>query len=189
MSRVFVIAALAAVLGGSGPARAADKYEIDPEHTSVSFKISHLGISLVHGRFNEVAGTAVVDADDPAKSSFTLTIPVRSIDTKVKKRDDHLRSADFFDVEKHPDLVFKSTRVKRTEKGLEVTGEVTLHGVTKPLTFELTGGKTGEFPPGTHRVGYTTAFVLKRSEFGMKTMLGPVGDEVHVEIGLEAIKK
>lgn len=191
MPRILITAALwlAVALPGNNPAWAADQYEIDPAHTSVTFKISHLDICWVQGRFNEVSGTATVDADNPAKSSFTLTIPIQSIDTNVEKRDEHLRSADFFDVEKHPDLVFKSTAVKQTDKGLEVTGDVTLHGVTKPLTFELTGGKSAEFPDGVHRIGYSAEFVLKRSDFDMKFMLGPVGDEVQVAISVEAIKK
>ncbi|QDU37703.1 hypothetical protein Mal4_20190 [Maioricimonas rarisocia] len=191
MARILFLAALVIVptLSGVGQARGAEEYQIDPQHTSVTFKISHLGIAWVHGRFNEVEGNVKLDTDDPSNSTFEVRIPVSSIDTKVKKRDDHLRSADFFDVKKYPELTFKSTKVRRKEKGLEVTGDVTLHGVTKPLTFDLTGGEKAEFPDGVHRVGYSTSFVLKRSDFGMTTMLGPVGDEVHAEISFEAIRK
>lgn len=191
MSRILAafVASATIALVGMCPAWASDTYEIDPDHTSVTFKISHLGIGWVHGRFNEVAGTATVNANDPTKSSFTLTIPVKSIDTKVEQRDEHLRSADFFDVEKYSEMTFKSTKVKRIGKGLEVTGDLTLHGVTKLVTFELIGGQTAEFPEGVQRIGYSTSFVLKRSDFGMKTMLGPVGDEVHTEISFQAIKK
>jgi len=191
MRHTFLIlaAACAVAWGVCGSAFAADRYVIDGDHTSVNFKITHLGISWVQGRFNEVEGTAVLDADH-AKSSFTMTIAVESIDTKVPKRDEHLRSADFFDVEQHPQMEFKSKRIRPTQEGgLEVTGDVTLHGMTRPLTFELHGGKTAEFPQGVHRIGYSTEFVLKRSDFGMKTMLGPIGDEVHAEISFEAVKQ
>lgn len=167
---------------------AADTYLVDNDHTSVQFKITHVGISWVHGRFNEVDGKVVLDSD-PAKSSIDISIKVESIDTKVKKRDEHLRSADFFDAEKHPAITFKSTKVRPTKGGLEVIGTVTIHGKSKPMTLELVGGKSAEFPPGVHRVGYSTSFVLKRSDFDMKTMLGPIGDEVHAEISFEAIKQ
>jgi len=179
---------LSVILGISSTTSASDHYEIDVEHTSVNFKVTHLGISWVHGRFNELNGSALLDAD-PTKSSISMNIKVDSIDTKVKKRDEHLLSADFFDAKTHPEIVFKSTSIRPTKRGLEVNGTVTLHGKTKPLTFDLIGGKTAEFPPGVHRVGYSTSFVLKRSDFDMNTMPGAIGDEVHAEISFEAIKK
>lgn len=167
---------------------AADTYQVDNDHTSVQFKITHVGISWVHGRFNEVDGKVVLDSD-PAKSSIDISIKVDSIDTKVKKRDEHLLSKDFFDAENHPEIKFKSTKIRPAKEGLEVSGTVTIHGKSKPLTLELVGGKSAEFPPGVHRVGYSTSFVLKRSDFDMKTMLGPIGDEVHAEISFEAIRQ
>ena len=165
---------------------AADTYMVDNDHTSVGFKIAHAGISWVHGRFNETAGQLLLDDANP-KVSFK--IQSNSVDTKVKKRDDHLRSADFFNTEKFPEITFESDSVEKIDKGLKVTGKVTLLGVTKPLSIELLGGEATEFPPGVSRIGYVSNFAIKRSDFGMKMMLGPIGDEVHMEIGLEAIKQ
>lgn len=167
-------------------ANAADTYVIDNDHTSVGFKIAHAGISWVHGRFNDTNGQLTLD---DAKSKISFKILTTSVDTKVKKRDDHLRSADFFNVEKFPDITFESTRVEPIEKGLKVEGEVTMLGKTKPITIELLGGETTEFPPGVNRIGFVSNFTIKRSDFGMSTMLGPIGDEVHMEIGIEALKQ
>jgi polyisoprenoid-binding protein YceI len=178
----FILAATPAFV------RAADNYTVDAAHTSVSFKISHLGLSWTHGRFNEVSGAFAIDAADPAKSSFTLNIKPESIDTGNRQRDDHLRSPDFLNVKQFPALSFKSTAVKAAEGGYAVTGDFTLHGVTKSITFHLTGGKMAEFPPGTKRTGYSTDLVLKRSDFGVGAA-GPIGDDVHVSISFEGTSK
>ncbi|WP_153556515.1 YceI family protein [Roseimaritima sediminicola] len=177
--------------GGSPSAQASaapGQYAIDNAHTSVTFKIQHLGIAWVHGRFNDVAGEFAVD-EDGKMTEIQMTIQVASIDTKIDKRDEHLRSPDFFDAEKYPEMVFRSTSIEPTNNGLQVTGKVTLHGQTRPLAFELRGGRAAEYPEGTQRTGYTAAFTLKRSDFGMKTMLGPVGDRVHAEVSFEGIKQ
>ena len=118
-----------------------------------------------------------------------MRIKTASIDTNVEKRDQHLRTADFFDVEKYPEMVFKSTAVRKVGDGLEVTGDFTLHGVTRPVTFTLKGGEKAEFPKGTQRIGFFTEFTLKRSEFGMANMIPDVGDEVRIFIGLEGVQK
>jgi polyisoprenoid-binding protein YceI len=173
----------------SSTTHAADSYQFDPAHTSVAFRIQHAGISFVQGRFNEFSGACTIDTADPSKSSFEMTIKTASIDTAVAKRDEHLRTPDFFDVKQFPEMTFKSTAVKKVDGGLEVTGNFTLHGVTKPVTFTLMGGKTVEFPKGTMRIGFFTEFKLKRSDYGMAKMIPDVGDEVHITIGLEAVKK
>jgi polyisoprenoid-binding protein YceI len=186
----FVCAAVLAVLSGAGDsATAADNYALDAAHAGVSFKISHAGVSYTHGRFNEVSGNFTIDAADPAKSTFAVTINPDSVDTANKRRDDHLRSPDFLNVKQFPAMNFKSTSVKAARGGLEVTGDFTLHGVTKPVTFVLDGGKTTEFPKGTQRTGYSTQFKLKRSDFGMDKMLEAIGDEVHVDISFEGTKR
>ena len=168
---------------------AAENYQIDPAHTSITFRIQHAGISWVQGRFNEFAGAFTIDANDAGKSSFEMTIKTASVDTNVAQRDQHLRTADFFDVEKYPEMVFKSTAVRNVDGGLEVTGDFTLHGVTQPVTFTLSGGQKAEFPKGTRRIGFFTEFTLKRSAFGMAKMIPDVGDEVRIFIGLEGVQK
>ena len=169
--------------------RAAESYQVDPAHTSVTFRIQHAGISWVQGRFNEFAGAYIIDPNDAGKSRFEMTIKTASVDTNVAQRDQHLRTADFFDVEKYPDMVFKSTAIRKVDNGLEVTGNFTLHGVTKSVTFTLAGGKKAEFPKGTQRTGFVTEFTLKRSDFGMAKMIPDVGDEVRIFIGLEGVLK
>lgn len=185
----------AAILAGLGTsslapaARAAETYAVDPVHSSISFGISHAGISDIHGRFNDFSGTFVIDKDDPSKSSFALDIKVASVDTNNAKRDEHLRAPDYFNAKQFPSLSFKSTKVKATDAGYEVTGDLTLHGVTKPVTLKLKGGHKVVEIRGTPKVGVTSSVTIKRSEFGMKTELGALGDDVHIIVGLEAAKE
>jgi polyisoprenoid-binding protein YceI len=173
----------------AAPSARADEYVLDDAHSGVNFKISHLGLSWTFGRFKDVSGTCTLDAAAPAKSAFNLSIKTDSIDTNNQKRDDHLKSPDFFNAAQFPALTFKSTAVKPVEGGLEVTGDLTMHGVTKPVTFTLKGGKTAEFPKGVQRTGYSTELTLKRSDFGMDKFLEAVGDEVFITISFEATKK
>jgi polyisoprenoid-binding protein YceI len=174
---------------GAAPARAADDYVIDGMHAGVTFKISHLGLSWIYGRFDSFTGDFTIDPDDPGKCSFALTIKAESIDTNNAKRDDHLRSPDFFNVKQFPVITFKTTSVKAVSGGFEVTGDFTLHGVTKSMTFPLMGGQKAEFPKGVQRTGYTTELTLKRSEFGMDKFAEALGDEVRIAISFEGSKK
>jgi polyisoprenoid-binding protein YceI len=173
----------------AGPAAAADDYAIDGMHTAVSFKVSHLGLSWTHGRFNDVSGSFRIDPADASKSAFSLTIKADSVDTGNTKRDQHLRSPDFFNVKQFPALSFRSTAVKASKDGYQVTGDLTLHGVTKPVSFALVGGRTAEFPKGVRRTGYSTELSLKRSDFGMDKMTGAIGDEVFIAVSFEGTKK
>ncbi len=164
-------------------------YKIDPAHCAVNFRISHLGISYVTGRFNAVQGEFTIDTNDAAKSHFSVTIQAESIDTGNKQRDDHLRSPDFLNARQFPVVRFQSTQVTKTDKGYEVTGDFTLHGQTKSITFELEDGGTAEFPPGVHRMGLTTSLKIKRSDFGMDGMLQAIGDDVFIFISFEGIRQ
>jgi polyisoprenoid-binding protein YceI len=184
-----VLIALVAFLTVAAPAHAADKYSFDPAHTGVYFKIEHLGISWTFGRFDDVAGKCTIDKDDPSKSSFAMTIKTESLDTNHKIRDDHLRSPEFFHAKQFPVITFTSTAVKAVADGYEVTGDFTLHGVTKSITFPLKGGKEAEFPKGAHRIGFTTELTLKRSDYGMDKLLNAVGDEVIIAISFEGVRK
>jgi polyisoprenoid-binding protein YceI len=118
-----------------------------------------------------------------------LTIKAGSIDTANPKRDGHLKSPDFFNVKQYPTIVFKSTAVKAIKDGYEVTGGLTMHGVTKSVSFRLTGGAKAEFPKGVHRTGFSTELVLKRSDFGMDRFTQALGDDVHIAISFEGVKK
>jgi polyisoprenoid-binding protein YceI len=189
MRRRVLSLALVLILGGVllGQGRA-DEYTVDPYHSSISFQIEHFGLTWVHGRFNEFSGGFTVEKGDPGKSAFALTIKTASVDTNNAKRDGHLRSPDFFDVKQYPTISFKSSAVKAVAGGYQVTGNLTLNGVTRPVSFTLEGGKTVEFK-GITRIGFSTNFTVKRSQFEMKKMVGPLGDEVRVSIGIEGIKK
>jgi polyisoprenoid-binding protein YceI len=203
------------VAGWSLAAGAPDSYVVDPAHTSATFRIEHLGISWVSGRFNEVSGKCAIDKTDPTKSTFEVTIKATSIDTNNAQRNEHLRSEDFFNVKQFPEMTFKSTSVKRaatTQPAAagastkpaqdypkpqpadanavhEVTGDFTMHGVTKPVTFVLRGGKEAELPKGTQRIGFFTEFSLKRTDYGMDKLPGAVGDEVKIAVSFEAVKQ
>jgi polyisoprenoid-binding protein YceI len=175
---VFACAAVFLAL----PAFAADEYAYDGVHSSVGFKARFLDISWIQGRFNDVSGKFILDRDDPAKSSFTLSIKVDSVDTANAKRDEHLRQPDYFDSKQFPTIDFKSTKVKGVPGGYEVTGDFTMHGVTKPVTFMFLGGREIT-AMGKKRVGFAAELKLKRSDFTFdKTAIGNIGDEALIVI-------
>ena len=186
-----MVMAATAVLG-LGMAATGDDYSIDPVHSSVSFQVSHLDLTWLHGRFNEFSGTFTLDPSDPSKSSFRMTINPESVDTNFSKRDGHLRSPDFFNTKQFPTASFTSTAVKPIEGGYEVTGDFDFHGVTKPITFTLKGGKKAQFMGG-ERTGFTTQFILKRSDFGVGVanpkLSKMLGDDIWVAVGFEGAKK
>ncbi len=175
---------------GLGMAIAGDDYKIDAVHSGVTFQIRHMDISWIPGRFNQFAGEFTLDPSDPGKSSFKMTIKPDSVNTNNAQRDGHLKSPDFFNTKQYPTIEFTSTSVAPAEGGFEVTGNLTFHGETKPLTFVLKGGKTAEMK-GVQRTGYTTNFTIKRSDFGVAKKVGPqmLGDDVFVNISFEATKK
>ena len=189
MRMLLRLALAIGILNGLGSTVTADDYTIDPAHSSISFKISHAGISNVHGRFNAFSGKFALDSSDPTKSSFTLNIKPESIDTNNAVRDNHLRSPDFFNVKQFPTISFKSSSVKAVEGGYEVTGDLSLHGSTGPVTLTLKGGGMAEMPKGVQRTGYVTDFIIKRSEFGVGKPGPGLGEEVFVSVGLEGTKK
>jgi polyisoprenoid-binding protein YceI len=182
----FVIASL--VL--SCVAFAADTYKIDGEHGTVIYKIAHAGVGNAYGRFNKPTGTVTVDNGAP--TAFELEIKTENIDTANEKRDGHLKSPDFFDAKQFPTITFKSKSIKAAgDNKFEVTGDLTLHGVTKEITVPVT--KTGEADVSAMKMGYRTGweamYTLKRTDYGMNKMVGPVGDDVHLTISFEAVKQ
>ncbi len=191
MRRCLAVVLLAGVLGigGSGAVRGADEYEYDGVHSSVSFKARHLDISWIHGRFNQADGKFSLDRQDPTKSTFQLSIKADSVDTGNTARDEHLRQPDYFDTKQFPTIDFRSTAVKVVPGGYQVTGDFTMHGVTKSLTLTLMGGKELEWK-GVKRVGFSTEVRLKRSDFGFdKSAIGPIGDEAIIIIDCEGMRK
>jgi polyisoprenoid-binding protein YceI len=184
--RWFVLAAL--VAAPLGTARA-DEYAVDPAHSAAVFRVSHVGLSWTYGRFKTVSGTFAVDPRTPAAARFELSAAVDSVDTDNAQRDQHLKSPDFFNAKQFPAITFKSAGAKPVDGGYEVAGQLTLHGVTKPLTIVVKGGRTAEFPRGVQRTGFSGEFTIKRSDFGMDKMTQAVGDEIHVQMSFEGTKK
>lgn len=171
-------------------AAATDIYAIDPVHTSATFKIKHLGVSYVHGRFNDVSGTLRYDHDSAANCSIEVQVKTESIDTTNSKRDDDLISPNFFDAPKFPFIRFKSTSVKKiAEDTFELTGNLTLHGVTRQVSVSAIKTGSGEDPWGGYRIGFETAFDIQRSDYEMKHMLGVVGNNVKLIVSIEAVRK
>jgi polyisoprenoid-binding protein YceI len=165
-------------------------YTVDPVHTTTLFQINHLGVSNFIGRFDKVSGTISFDAADASKDSVKFTIDADSVDTAFTKRDDHLKSPDFLDAKQFATIEFVSTGFKKTgEKEYEVTGNVTMHGQTKPLTAKVVYVGEGKDPAGAQRIGFETRFDLKRSEFGMDKMIPMIGDDIHVILTTEGVAK
>jgi polyisoprenoid-binding protein YceI len=187
--RLFSVLGLC-VLSSSMLVAAPERYKIDTTHSSVSFKIRHLGVSWVQGVFKDYEGEVLFDPEKPEASSVTVTVKAASVDTGNEKRDNHLRNADYFHVEKFPTLSFKSTKVEKTgENRYKVTGDFTLLGVTKPLVVDFIATDEIEGMRGEKRRGGETSFTIKRSDFGMKQSIGPIGDEVHVSLSFAGVKE
>jgi polyisoprenoid-binding protein YceI len=188
---VMAMALATCAMMGIGMVAAGDDYDLDPAHSGVTFQIKHAEVSWIPGRFDAFSGEFTLDTADPAKSSFKMTIKADSIDTNNAKRDGHLKSPDFFNTKQYPTIEFASTSVAPKADGYEVTGTLTLHGETKPVTFKLQGGNMTEFPKGKQRTGFTTSLKVKRTDFGIGTKFGEkmLGDDVYVTISFEGTKK
>jgi polyisoprenoid-binding protein YceI len=163
---------------------AADTYKVDPVHSTVLFGVKHMGFGRFWGRFNRVGGHFTLNASDPTADSFEIDIDPASVDTNNKDRDRHLKGPDFFSASEFPKIEFRSREAKKLDdKTLEVSGDLTFHGVTRPETVRIELIGTGSHPKMGHRAGIEATFVLKQSEFGIKA--GPLGDDVHVIAALE----
>jgi polyisoprenoid-binding protein YceI len=188
---ILSVVAVAAVSGlGAGQAgRAADTYAVDGVHSSVVFRVKHMNTSNAWGRFNNIAGTFTLDEANPAESKLDFQVKSDSIDTADAKRDQHLKSPDFFNAVQYPAITFKSQSVTKAGGAYEVTGDLTLHGVTKPVTIKVVPTGSGKDMRGTPIAGIETSFNIKRSDYGMSKMVGPVGDDVWVNVSVEATRK
>ena len=175
----------------AGPARS-ETYEIDPVHSSVTFSIRHL-VSRTTGSFNDFSGSIQYDPKVPDKTKVEAIIQVASIDTKNERRDGHLKSADFFEAEKYPTITFKSTKVEKKGDALLITGDFTMHGTTKRIVLPVEVLGLGVHPRNNAPIaGFASQLVLKRSDYGVNSwtdMAGVLGDEVKVELTIEAIGK
>lgn len=188
LSRSLSAALLGALLSSS--ALAADTYSVDASHSSALFRIQHFGAAWFYGRFNDISGTVVIDEADLTKSTIDLTIKVDSVDTNVQKRDDHLKSPDFFNAAQYPTMTFKSKKVAAKDaKTLTVTGDLTIHGVTKEVTLDVDRSGTGKDPWGGTRTGLEATLNIKRSDYGIAFMPDGLSNDVRLIISLEGVKK
>jgi polyisoprenoid-binding protein YceI len=170
-------------------------WAIDAGHSSVEFAVKHLMISTVRGRFSDVTGTVQLDSEDPANSTIDVAVNVVSIDTRQEQRDEHLRSADFFDVTNFPVLTFKSTRIRRDGDDFKVDGDLTIRGVTRPVTLDATEEGRTRDPWGGERIGFSARTKINRRDFGLtwNQVLEAggfaVGDEVKITVDAELVKQ
>ncbi|MDQ1745648.1 MAG: hypothetical protein QOE23_3987 [Pseudonocardiales bacterium] len=174
------------------PGYLAGTWSIDPAHSDVSFSVRHMMVSKVKGRFGSFSGT-IVTAEDPAQSSVTAEIDLNSIDTNNAQRDDHIRSRDFFEVEKHPTMTFTSTSVRADGGDFLLTGDLTLKGITKPVTLKLELNGIGPDPYGGTRAGFTATTEISRKEFGVDIDMPMdgggvvIGDRISIALEIEAV--
>ena len=191
MNRILAGAIIAgsSLLAG-GQALAADTYAIDTVHSHAQFKILHLNVGYQYGRFNDLEGSVVVDEKNPANSKVEITIKTASVDTKNAKRDEHLRSPDFFNAKQFPNLSFKSSKVEKTSaNNYKVTGSLTLHGKSKTISFNFKKTGEGKDPWGQYRMGGETTFSIDRTDYGINFMPDGLGKEVTLMLSFEGVKK
>jgi polyisoprenoid-binding protein YceI len=163
-------------------------WQIDPNHTAAQFSVKHLGISTVRGVFEKTSGTVTFDPANPAKTSIDATIDASTVNTRVQMRDNDLRSPHFFEVQKYPTITFKSTHAEAGAAGtLKVTGDLTIHGVTKQVVLDVDASS----PPITDpmgkglRMGASATTKINRNDFGITTMPGVVGDDIEIVLDVE----
>jgi polyisoprenoid-binding protein YceI len=179
----------------TAPRTALSTWNIDPVHSAAEFKVKHMMISNVKGQFTGVSGTLSLDEADVTNSRIEATIDAASINTRDAQRDAHLKSADFFDAEKFPSLSFKSARITRQHDGLEVEGDLTMHGVTHKVKFAVEGPTApGKDPWGNTRIGVSATARIHRKDYGLtwnsalETGGVLVGDEVTMTLDVQFIK-
>ena len=193
MKRLSLIALLSAglsVFAAAGAHAAAEQYDIDASHSGVVFGWNHFGFSNPSARFDRIEGSVLLDKADLTKSSISVTLPLESLDTGVAKLDDELKGPNFLDAAMYPTITFKSTKVEKTgENRLNITGDLTVHGVTRPVTLDAKVNRIGTFEiPGVIKAqaaGFDATTVIKRSDFGVTKYVPYVSDEIPVRITLD----
>lgn len=172
---------------GEPAAAKAGTFKVDPVHSMVVFGIAHLGVARVYGTFNMPMGSFLIDSADPSKSFIEISVDTEKVNTGAGKRDDHLRSPDFFNAKEFPKMTFKSSSFEKgSGKSMTVKGDLTMVGQTKPVTVALEFLGEGDTAQG-HKAGFEATFTIKRSEFGMTKYLegDAIGDEVKLTVAVE----
>lgn len=173
---------------------AVDAFTVDPVHSSIAFSVKHMVVSTVHGNFRDFSGTINYDPNDVTKSSIEVHIKADSINTGSENRDKHLRSPDFLDVEKFPELTFKSTQIEKSGDGYIAKGPLTIHGVSKDVAIPFTVGGTIKDAKGNTKLGTEASLTISRKDFGLtwnRAVEGGgvlVGDDVKIELSVEGTR-
>ncbi|MBD9502098.1 YceI family protein [Pseudomonas sp. BGr12] len=190
LKKTFAALALGTALFSAGQAMAAD-YKIDKEgqHAFIEFRIKHLGYSWLYGRFDDFDGAFTFDEKNPSADKVKVTINTNSVNSNHAERDKHLRSADFLNVSKNPTATFESTGVKADGKNAEITGNLTLNGVTKPVTIKAELIGQGDDPWGGYRAGFLGTTTLKLKDFNIQRDLGPASQEVELTLSVEGVRQ
>jgi len=185
----FVLSLVTALAFSAVAAAQAGTWQIDPMHSTAQFSVRHLGISTVRGAFTKVSGSAKYDPADPAKTTLDASIEATSVDTRVEMRDNDLRSPNFLEVQKYPNITFHSKQVKVAGDGkLQITGDLTIHGVTKEVVLDVDGPSAAMKDPwGNQRIGASATTKINRMDFGVKGAAGLVGDDISITIDAELI--
>ncbi len=188
--RSFVLVLIASMLTLAVPSVGrADTYKVDPIHSTGVFRIHHFNAGYIWGLIAGPTGTIDYDSSDPGKTSFSVSVPLANLDTHVVMRDNDLRGPDWFNAKQFPTIEFKSSSAKKTgDDTFDLTGDLTIHGVTKSVTLPMQMTGVGKGMKGETRAGFETTFTIKRSDFDMKTMPQGVGDDVRIVVAVEAIK-
>jgi len=173
---------------GAPAAHAAD-YVVDLSHAFIQFRISHLGYSVLAGRFNDFSGQFAWDSENPQASTIEITVNTASIDTNWAERDKHIRGDDFLDVGQYPQASFKSTGFTGDAQSGQISGTLTLHGVTKPVTLDVRAVGEGEDPWGGYRAGFAGTTTIDRTEFGISYNLGPTANTMEFDLFIEGIRQ
>ncbi len=184
----FIFSLITALAMAASVTAQAGSWQIDPNHTAAQFSVRHLGVSTVRGAFTKVTGSAVHDPADPSKDSLEATIDASSVNTRVEMRDNDLRSPHFFDVQKYPTITFHSKSAKSAGSGkLQITGDLTMHGVTKEVVLDVDGPSAAiKDPMGKgQRIGASATTKVTRQDFGITADPGVVGDEITITIDVE----
>ncbi|UJR61376.1 YceI family protein [Dickeya zeae] len=181
---------LASLFSWTSPASAAD-YQIDKkeQHAFIQFRIQHLGYSWIYGSFKDFDGTFTFDENNPAADKVNVTVNTNSVDTNQAERDKHIRSAELLNADKYPQSTFVSTGVQKDGGILKITGNLTLHGVTKPLTLDAKLMGKGDDPWGGYRAGFEAKGKLALKDFNITTDLGPASQEVELIISIEGVRQ
>jgi polyisoprenoid-binding protein YceI len=173
-----------------GPIKAmAAEYKLDPTHSFISFKVSHLGYSWLLGRFNKLSGELSFDSANPEASKISVLIDTTSLDSNHSERNIHLKGEEYLDVKTYPEAKFVSTSYRGGEQGGILSGKLTLHGVTQDIKFDIKKVGEGDDPWGGYRAGFEGTITIKRTDFGMESNLGPLANDVYLDLFIEGVRR